>query len=130
MKTLTRLFFIAMLLAGLCFVALPVVSLTGCNTSQQAAVLQGTSATDASVRLAMTGWGLYVSQKHPGTNAETQVLIAFNAVKNAELGVIDAAASVQANPLATNAATVASIVLSNAQVSLVNLISTYTNTLK
>lgn len=102
----------------------------GCTSHIQTVAYKGSTATDGGVRLAMTGWGLYVGQKHPGTNAEQQVLLVFNTVKNAELGVIDASAQLLSNSQATNQAIAADIILSNAQKTLLSTIATYTNIVK
>lgn len=71
--------------------------IVGCGTTAQSTAQQGVVATDASVRLAMTGWGLYVGVKHPGTNAEQQVYTAFEQVKSGELAVVAAARAIGTN---------------------------------
>ncbi len=104
-----------------------VLSLAGCETSQQTIAMQTVDTTDAGVRLAMTGWGFYVSAKHPSTNVENQVLTAWHAVKNAELVTIDATEAVATNSANTNALITASIIQSNATYYLVTTIKTLTN---
>jgi hypothetical protein len=117
---------VAILIA--CFAATAVITcFEGCSTSQQTAAYQSASGLDASVRLAMTGWGAFVAVKHPSTNEEFQVLQAFNAVKTAELGVIDTETQLSTNALATNAVVTSGIILSNAQVTLLKTISQFTN---
>lgn len=116
----------AMLCVAVSFCVMPLV-ITSCGTTGQQVAMQTSSASDAGVRLAMVGWGAYVQQAHPGTNAETQVLLAFKTVKNAELGVIDASSELATNAMATNQAVAAQIILSNANAFLLKTIATYTN---
>lgn len=69
----------------------------GCGTTAQTAAQTSVVATDASVRTAMVGWGVYVALKNPGTNAEQKVYTAFYQVKAGELAVVSAARAIGTN---------------------------------
>ena len=85
--------------------ALPVLFLTGCGTTAQRAAYQSAGTAVVSVDKAMTVWGDYVAQYHPGTNAEAKVKAAFekyqaSAVVLADAGSIYAASGTTNGPTA------------------------------
>jgi hypothetical protein len=94
MKALTRnvLLAVTLLTLGVCLLVT-----SGCGTTAQTDAQTGIVATDVTVRTVMTGWGAYVSLKHPGVVAEGKVYTAFNQVKQGELGVIAAARAIGTN---------------------------------
>lgn len=125
MKT-TRLFYLCLLI----FCVQIVGNLfEGCSTNQSTIAYKSEVAGDLAVKTAMTGWGFYVANYHPGTNAELRVLHGFNVVKAAELTVVDATASLAANPTNTAPLVSAQNALAASQASLVTLISSLTNTI-
>jgi hypothetical protein len=99
----------------------------GCSTNQTTAAYKGEVVTDTAVKTAMTGWGVYVQLYHPGTNAETQVLHAFNSMRAAELTVVDATESLASNPTNTAPLQAAENALAASQADLVTLIGSLTN---
>lgn len=105
-------------------------SIVGCSTNSQQAAYKGVSGSDAAVRVAMIGWGSYVSAAHPAAATEQQVKNAFDAYRNAELAVIDASAALSTNGGNTNTLTAAFIAEQAAQSDLVNLINSLTNSTK
>lgn len=102
----------------------------GCSTSQTSNTYKASVAGDQAVRLAMTGWGVYVGQKHPGTNTELQVFNAFQAVKAGEILVLNATASLASNPTNTAPLAAAENALAATQSSFISLISSITNAVK
>lgn len=87
---------------------------------------------DTSVSTAMTSWGNYVAQFHPGTNVELQVRSAFDKFQETELFAIDAtdayAAETATNSAASSVAeTTAWQSVSQAATDLSNLILQFEN---
>lgn len=115
MKTLRSLFFIAMLIAGACFVALPVVSITGCNTSQQTIAVNSLSAVESTATAAYNGYLTLVVQGKVRTNDVPTVSHAFNQL---QADIVLAAVSLQNG---TNALAPASI--TSEATNLVNVIN-------
>lgn len=76
-------------------------ALVGCTTSQVNVAYKSSIAADIGVKASLAGWNVYVGLKHPGTNAEIQVLNLFKTVKQAEITLVDAEASLAANPTNT-----------------------------
>lgn len=101
--------------------------LIGCSTNQVTTAYKVEGATDIAVRAAMSGWNLYVGMKHPGTNAELQVMHAFKTVQAAEVTVVDATASLAANPTNTAPLLAAQNAFSASIQNLNTLITTITN---
>lgn len=64
----------------------------GCS-SAPANMYKTEASADTSVSAAMTTWGNYVAEFHPGTNVELQVESAFNKYQQAELLAIDLTAA-------------------------------------
>ncbi len=100
---------------------------SGCGTTPQKATFNTAAGTDATVRLAMTGWGAYVATAHPGTNIEAQVQSYFGMYQQAEIATIKAGAALLNNPAATNVFSSAVIAETAAQSNLITLISSITN---
>ena len=65
---------------------------SGCASTPAGKAYQGEAATHATIDAAMTAWGDYVASRHPGTNQEATVKIAFQRCQAAELSLIDASA--------------------------------------
>lgn len=66
-----------------------VALLTGCASAEKAAYT-ATSATYTTVDAAMTAWGAYVAQFHPGVNMESAVKRTYEQYQAAARGVADA----------------------------------------
>ena len=103
------------------------VTLTGCNSTPSTVAYKGEVATDAAVITAMTGWGAYVTAKQPGAATEQKVFAAFEIYKAAQLTLIDATASLAANPTNTVPLQAAENAVAASQLDLINLIASLTN---
>lgn len=82
-RFLTPLALAAMLALG------SVTLLTGCASAEKTAYT-ATSATYTTVDAAMTAWGAYVAQFHPGVNMESAVKRTYEQYQAAARGVADA----------------------------------------
>lgn len=107
--------------------ALAAACLVGCTTNQLSIAKKAEVATDATVTGGLAGWGVYVATKHPGTNAELQVLHAFKAVQASEVLVVDASATLAANPTNTAPLQAAQQVFDASKSNFFTLINSITN---
>lgn len=101
--------------------------LVGCSTSQIKTAAEVETGADVTVVGVMTGWDIYVGAKHPGTNAELKVLHAFNAVKAAEVTVVDATITAAKEPTNTAPLLAAEQLFESSKTNLITLISAITN---
>lgn len=108
--------------------------ISGCSTTQTTTAYKTEVAANIAVSAAMTAWGTYVSQAHPGTNAEQTVWQAFQAYKASEIAAVTAtetlATSPTNTPAITQAITTATASLSAASTNLVTVIQSFGVTIK
>lgn len=121
MKRIPLIAYVALVAIATC------LAVVGCKTSQLATAQKVSVATDLTVSTAMNGWGIYVDAKHPGTNAERQVLHTWQAVKATELTILDAEASLISNPTNTPPLVAAQAAYQASASNLFTLLSTITN---
>lgn len=100
----------------------------GCSSTPTTTAFNASTATDAAVRTAMTGWGLYVAAEHPSSNSEQQVWMAFESVKAGEIAVLQAESQLATNSSATNLLVTAENALGASISGLTNVINALTNT--
>lgn len=81
---------------------------SGCQTTPQAATYQAAGTAVVTVDTAMSLWGSYVAQAHPGTNEELAVASAYEKYQNAMAVVCDAGAAYAATG-GTNATATAAL---------------------
>lgn len=109
-------------------VCVGLTAIQGCSTTATTTAFNASTATDAAVRTAMTGWGLYVAAEHPSSNSEQQVWMAFESVKAGEVAVLQAESQLATNSSATNLLVTAENALGASISGLTNVINALTNT--
>lgn len=110
------------------------VLFTGCSTTPQRAAYETAGTTQVTVDTAMTLWGTYVADNHPGTNAEAAVNSAYTKYQ-AGFAVLADAGAVYAATGGTNATATAALSQATANVAteitdVENLIAGFGVTLK
>lgn len=96
---------------------------TACKTSQVAAAYKAENATVHTVDAAMTAWGDYVTQFHPGVAAELKVKAAFDRYQKVLLTTVDVS-QIAALNAGTNAPTGLTTVPTELQTAIADLLAT------